>query len=129
MALGIFGFCYTGCVGYKIYKTLPQILPAVVMKSSVRQGLACSAIDNFLHTPFLYVPSFYFATSLLQGRTWSDGHKALTTSGLASIVAAWKLWIPFQIVNFSLVPPHNRLVVVMLGNLCWNAMIDSISPS
>lgn len=35
-----------------------------------REGMASSALDNFVHVPVLYTPAFYVITELLQGFSW-----------------------------------------------------------
>ena len=52
-----------------------------------REGMASSALDNFVHVPVLYTPAFYVITELLQGFSWDHTmavHCALLCSRLTA---------------------------------------------
>lgn len=42
-------------------------------------------------------------------------------------VKCWSLWVPLQVVTFSVVPQHLRVLFVSGGCVVWNAWLDWIS--
>ena len=93
----------------------------------LRCGLACSALDNFVHVPIVYTPAFYFFTGLLRGDGWEETMKVLRKCAVPSISACWVMWIPYQTVNFSVVPEKYRVIFMQVGNLVWNVILDFIA--
>lgn len=124
-----FGGFYGGGVSFRLYNLYPKILPSWFMKTPLREGVASSLIDNFLHVPFLYTPAFFLTTGLLQGATLDDSVTTMRSGFWPSIMACWVMWIPLQAFNFSIVPRHLRCALMNGGCVVWNVMIDFISNS
>eukprot|EP00930_Biecheleria_cincta_P071117 TRINITY_DN58659_c0_g1_i2.p1 TRINITY_DN58659_c0_g1~~TRINITY_DN58659_c0_g1_i2.p1 ORF type:complete len:220 (-),score=22.96 TRINITY_DN58659_c0_g1_i2:58-717(-) len=128
-AMTSFGAGYMGVIAYRIYSAYRLILPANVLKVPLYEGLVCSAIDNFVHCPCLYLPVFYAWTEMVQGRTATEAYETFRTAGLTSMFACWSIWIPFQILNFGFVPPANRTASVNVMCLLWNVILDHIASN
>lgn len=129
-AMAMFGFFYNGHVSYRIYCAYPSILQRFapsLMKTPLREGIASSSMDNFIHVPFLYTPAFYAITEMLQGRTAEEAKEAFVTCAIPSMVACWGMWIPYQTVNFGFIPPANRTAFMNVGCLAWNVILDYIA--
>jgi hypothetical protein len=62
------------------------------------------AADQLVFTP-LGICGFFVALLSLEGRQ-SEISDKLHKDLLETVVANWKVWIPFQVVNFGFVPPH-----------------------
>lgn len=45
-------------------------------------------------------------------------------SFLDSYYAGWKLWIPAQMINFSIIPPIYRVLYANYISFCWNAYLS-----
>ena len=37
-----------------------------------------------------------------------------------SLVANWRVWLPAQLLNYALVPPHLRVLFGNAVSICWN---------
>jgi len=87
-AMTSFGAVYTGSLTTVIYGSYMKVLPQSVLSNPLKQGLACTALDNFIHVPFLYTPFFYIFTGFLRGKDWDETIKAfaLSTSNSLRIV-------------------------------------------
>lgn len=126
-AMTSFGAGYMGIVAYKIYNSYCLILPARVLAKPWYEGITCSAIDNFVHCPLLYMPVFYAWTEMVQGRTAAQAYEAFQSAGLTSIYACWMMWGPFQALNFGFIAPANRTAAVNVMCLLWNVILDHIA--
>ena len=122
-----FSTLYHGLVNPLIYNSYPNILPTKLKISPIKFGITCSIIDNFIHVPFLYTPSFFLSTSLLQGNGWNSAFVSMKNGLVPSITACWTMWIPLQFINFTFVPSHMRPTFVNVGCLVWSIVIDHIS--
>lgn len=126
-AMSTFGCCYGGTVSYQIYTLYPRVLPKWFLAAPLRTGLGSSALDNFIHVPFLYTPVFYLWTEVAQGRTWDETYDTLVKCAMPSIHACWVMWIPYQTINFGFVPAHRQCVFMNAGCLLWNIILDYIA--
>lgn len=80
-------------------------------------------LDQGILTP-IAVAYFYGSMSLLEGKV----HEAIPRIQAAyapTILRNWAVYIPTQIVNFSLVPPQLRLVTVCGVSLFWNTYLSA----
>lgn len=88
-------------------------------------------IDQFLHMPFTYFPIFYL---LKQAILVGEGNDFATNAGIAfqtwknniltDMMAAWKFWLPANIVNFGFMPMHLRVVFMAALSLFWTAILS-----
>mmetsp|Transcript_16481 Transcript_16481/g.35540 ORF Transcript_16481/g.35540 Transcript_16481/m.35540 type:complete len:216 (-) Transcript_16481:226-873(-) len=129
MAMTTFGTCYSGFVNYFVYRAYSRLLPEVLMRTPLREGVTCSMVDNFLHVPFFYTPAFYIITEGIQGNTFEGAIDSFRRSGLTSIVSCWAMWLPYQAVTFSAIAPSNRTAFTNMGNLVWNVILDFIASN
>ena len=122
-------FCtfYHGLVNPIIYKSYQNIIPKFLQTSSIRYGLACTTVDNLIHVPFIYTPTFFLSTNLLQGQDWNSSWNSLSNGLIPSVTACWTMWFPLQFINFTIVSSHMRATFVNIGCLVWNVAIDHIS--
>ena len=107
-ALGCFGMFYSGGVNSAVYASYRHCLPHACLKTPLREGVSCSALDNFLHVPLLYTPAFFLSTSLLRGHSMDESYDSMMEGLVPSVHACWIMWIPLQTVTFSIVPRHLR---------------------
>jgi protein Mpv17 len=111
-ALGVFGLVYSGGVNFAVYNSFSRVLPATLQTTPLRYGVGCTALDNFVHVPFLYTPAFYLSTGLLQGASLGESVDTMAEGYWRSISTCWLMWVPLQAVNFAFVPAHLRVAVV-----------------
>lgn len=125
-AFTTFSAFYTGVISLRIFATYPKILPSFIMKRPLYEGLASSVLDCLVHSPLLYLPTFYVYTGAVSGLSIPESlqlYKSQFASMMTCLVA---VWIPIQAINFSVVPRSSRVVFVCSANLVWNSIMDYI---
>ena len=90
-------------------------------------GLGCSAIDNAIHSPFFYLPTFYLWVDTMQGSTAADAWRHLRAEWVEVMRTCVVIWVPLQLLNFTLVPPARRVVFMNSCMLGWNVILDYMS--
>ena len=126
-SLTTFSTFYHGLINPIIYNYYSNLLHKNIKISPIKFGITCSIIDNFIHVPFLYTPSFFISTSLLQGNSLESSIFSMKNGLIPSITACWIMWIPLQFINFTFLPNHIRPTFVNFGCLVWSVIIDHIS--
>ncbi|CEM19612.1 unnamed protein product [Vitrella brassicaformis CCMP3155] len=125
-AMVIFGCLYSGgfqtllwVYGYgRFFAWLP-----LTAGNHTRQAVGKTLVDNFIHTPLIYLPTFYITQTLLRGGSMGEAAAKLEQEWFDTVLVAWKVWIPFQALNFYFTPPH----LLVPANLCaaylWNTAL------
>jgi len=85
------------------------------------------AFDNFIHTPFVYFPSYYMATGVVKGKSLAEIWDNTQETYLANNAASCALWVPGTMAIFSVVPIHLRVIANNTVNMCWNSIMSKIS--
>ncbi|CAK9225621.1 unnamed protein product [Sphagnum troendelagicum] len=80
------------------------------------------AADQLVFTPF-GICGFFVALLSLEGRQ-SEISDKLHKDLLETVVANWKVWIPFQVVNFGFVPPHLQVAAAGVLGMVWSIFIS-----
>lgn len=91
-------------------------------------GNACKKVvaDTLIHAPFVYLPTFYVSTGLMQGKSLMDSI-ALFRAKFRETMAAYVVIWPFTMLGiFYVVPEPSRVLV--LACLCFfeKALYSSI---
>lgn len=136
-AIGFFSGAYLGVACNYIYSLYPslarsatkfnmiqKILPACQTKSL---GVISTLVDNFVHVPMLYLPSYFVAVGQLQGKPLQNSIQEMQDSWWNTLGSCWLFWVPFMTFNFAMVPPAQRVKAVACGNLCWTVCLDYIT--
>ena len=101
------GALYTGIVARGIYLQYDKVFgfghTAAIKKTMV---------ETVLHTPFVYIPTFYLATNLLKGKTVEDARQDINTKWVETVTFETCLWLPGQAINFALVPVPMRVLYI-----------------
>jgi len=84
-------------------------------------------LDQFLFSP-LFIGVFFSSLLTLEGRP-SEILPKLQQDWFASVLANWKLWIPFQFLNFLVVPQQLQVLVANVIALAWNVYLSFASHS
>mmetsp|Transcript_1894 Transcript_1894/g.3774 ORF Transcript_1894/g.3774 Transcript_1894/m.3774 type:complete len:197 (-) Transcript_1894:34-624(-) len=127
LSLTLFTSVYQGAICYHAYVRLyGWLIPETSRFGSTpfKSGLSKTLIDNFIHVPFFYTPSFYFTVGLLQGQSISEVWTTLRTEFVATVLPCWLLWIPLQWFNFTVVPVRFRTICMNAGCLVWNCYLS-----
>uniref|UniRef100_A0A0D6R9K5 Peroxisomal membrane protein MPV17 n=1 Tax=Araucaria cunninghamii TaxID=56994 RepID=A0A0D6R9K5_ARACU len=82
-------------------------------------------LDQFLFAP-IFIGVFFSSLLTLEGRPAEIPSK-LEQEWFASVVANWKLWIPFQFLNFLVVPQQFQVLAANIIALAWNIYLSFAS--
>lgn len=127
-----FGAAYQGVLChfvYPLYAPLSRLClrGAGLPLSTLAVGLGCSAIDNAIHSPFFYLPTFYLWVDTMQGSTAAEAWRHLRAEWAEVMRTCVVIWVPLQLLNFTLVPPARRVVFMNSCMLGWNVILDYMS--
>ncbi|TFK35307.1 hypothetical protein BDQ12DRAFT_655678 [Crucibulum laeve] len=84
-------------------------------------------LDQAILTPGA-VAAFYTSMAVLEGKP-KEAWPRIQNAYVPTLVRNWGVFIPTQIINFSLVPPHLRLVVVSIVSLFWNTYLSAANAA
>lgn len=117
-AFSTFTGVYIGGVCSGIYSLYPRAAHGLLRRtpSAREEGLVATLLDNLVHVPALYIPSFYIGTSLLRGDSTATGLVSLQNNWRESVLACITFWLPAQFVIFSMVPVSMRVKCVAAGD-------------
>lgn len=117
-AFSTFTGFYMGGVCSGIYSLYPRAAHGLLRRtpSAREEGLVSTLLDNLVHVPMLYIPSFYVGTSLLRGESATMGLASLQNNWRDSVLACMTFWLPAQFVIFSMVPVSMRVKCVAAGD-------------
>ena len=136
----VFGFWYLGGFQYWLYvKCFARWFPSaksfgahatIAARLSDRKGLIDLAkqvaVGNFVHIPFVFLPSFYMTQEVCMHGADASPAKALHSfqgNMWKDCVAAWTIWIPGHAVFFS-VPLWLRLPVNHAMSFCYVCVLS-----
>ncbi|CAM6126906.1 unnamed protein product [Calypogeia fissa] len=100
------------------YGALPKIVPM----PGVGGVLLRIALDQFFFTP-LGMVGFFVVLLTLEDRRANIRTK-LEKDLWPTIVANWKVWIPFQVMNFGLIPPQLQVAATGLLGMGWSVFVS-----
>jgi hypothetical protein len=119
--LGIFTLLGGALIGPALhfwYGTLGRVVTA----SGNTGTLFRVGLDQFVWAP-VFIGVIFASIAALEGNTHLIGHK-LQHDLKPAVIANWKLWIPFQFLNFRLVPPHLQVLAANLVAIFWNTYMS-----
>ncbi|BFI25506.1 hypothetical protein MPTK2_1g21680 [Marchantia polymorpha subsp. ruderalis] len=97
-------------------------LPKIITVPGLGGVLLRIGLDQILFTP-LGMLSFFVVLLTLENRQ-DQIQRKLEKDWWPTVVANWKVWIPFQIVNFSMVPPQLQVPAAGLLGMVWSVFIS-----
>ncbi|KAJ2922005.1 hypothetical protein H1R20_g15089, partial [Candolleomyces eurysporus] len=113
---------YGGCMFGPIMTKWYQFLNRLKFASPTKALLYRIYLDQALLTP-VGVLFFYGSMSTLEGN-WQKAYERIEEAYVPTLVRNWAVFIPTQIVNFTVVPPHLRMVTVGVVSLFWNTYLS-----
>jgi hypothetical protein len=141
--LTILTFLSAGGVQYALYVPIfSRLFPAagsfavkpwaqkVVDYAGQRAVFAQVFLDQFLHHPLMYFPSFYMTREVIQhGLSLQSAQDALSKYRVnmkEDMLACWKVWVPVTIMNFTFSPMWMRIPVVATTSLAWTCILSAM---
>ncbi|PNW87251.1 hypothetical protein CHLRE_02g115150v5 [Chlamydomonas reinhardtii] len=122
----MFGFGYLGCWQYYLYNNLFVRWCAPITRAVGHMGSAPVKvfIDQCIHHPLLYFPCFYSLKGLVEGKPLEESFADYKEHLWDNCKALWMIWVPAQMVNFTVVPLHLRIPFVAGVSFAWTVVIS-----
>ena len=130
-----FGFFYLGGFQYYLYNVKFVQWAPMFKRNFGHYGSAMIQVflDQFVHHPLLYFPTFYALKATIEQRPLIEGRNSAVTRYQAEISdsckALWAVWVPAQIVNFTFVPTHLRIPFVAATSFGWTVILSVMQGS
>eukprot|EP00898_Chlorokybus_atmophyticus_P003579 jgi/Chlat1/4221/Chrsp27S08881 len=90
--------------------------------SSLSSTLFRLSLDQLLFAP-CFIAVFFSALLTLEGRPDQIRAK-LRSDWKEAVVTNWKIWVPFQFVNFGFVKPQLQVAAANVVAVVWNAYLS-----
>ncbi|KAL7278823.1 hypothetical protein ACG7TL_007840 [Trametes sanguinea] len=103
-----------------------QFLERLKFSSPVKGVVYRVYLDQGVFTPMV-VGMFFGSLTLLEGKSVTAAKERIKEAYVPTLIRNWGVFIPTQIVNFAIVPPHLRFVTVGVVSLFWNAYLSSVN--
>lgn len=121
-----FGFAYLGGFQYWLYNIKFTQWCGPLTKTFGHKATAPikTFIDQGLHHPFVYFPSFFAIKAAVSGQPLSSAVDKYRSEIWDSLKALWMVWVPAQFVNFAFVPRHLRIPYVAAVSFGWTVILS-----
>ncbi|KAI6103955.1 hypothetical protein EDD16DRAFT_1888077 [Pisolithus croceorrhizus] len=103
-----------------------QLLNRIKFSSPTKAVVYRVWLDQAILTP-VAVGVFFGTMSILEGQGVSGAVERTRTAYEPTLIRNWMVFIPTQIINFSIVPHHLRFVVVSVVSLFWNTYLSAVN--
>ena len=126
LAFSSFTGLYLGGCCSRIYALYPRVAQRLLGRAPTprEEGALSTVLDNFLHVPFVYMPTFYLSTALIRGEDFASALTTLRAHWRESVAACMVCWLPTQFLIFSVVPVGARVRCVAAGDFVWNILLS-----
>lgn len=98
--------------------------------AGIRAVAAQVVLDQCVHHPLLYFPTFYVTREVIErGFSGDSVQNALSKYRMnvsEDMVALWKVWVPVTCLNFAFSPMWLRIPVVATTSLVWTAILSAM---
>ena len=97
--------------------------------SPVAAVLVKLAFDQLVWTPFFWLPVFFGGMALLEGRGARAALEAARDRGwgyTAVCRANWAVWVPVNLLTYSVVPLELRILWINSVSLLWTAYLSRV---
>lgn len=81
------------------------------------------AVDQAVFAPFIGIPLYYLAISLMEGKGVEEVKQKLQKNWWLTLYTNWTVWPAFQAANFTFVPVAYRLMAVNVVSIGWNCYL------
>lgn len=123
-----FGLLYLGAFQYVQYSMwFPRLFPGAGFSVVAKRV----AFDQIVNTGCWYYPLFYVVQScVMHARfdlpTATEGFERCKMNWTTDMVNCWKLWVPMQFINFSLMPVHMRVPFAACVSFVWSGILSAL---
>lgn len=123
----IFGFSYLGGWQYLLYNkvfTRCEKVMKAYKYSKLSQSCVLTGMDMFVHTPFIYYPTFYSLKGWLENKDQKQSYQLWKTNFKEDMTLYCQLWVPAQIFNFAVLPLHYRMPFITSVSFAWTVLLS-----
>ena len=123
--LAIFSFLGAALVGPTLhvwYGVLNRLLPAAGTAGAFQR----MAVDQGIFAP-TFVPTFISSLMFLEGKPLAEIPSGVKEAWWPAVSGNWVIWIPAQLINFRLVPPHLQVLFANVVGMVWNVYLSWVS--
>ncbi|KAL5495889.1 SYM1 [Sanghuangporus weigelae] len=117
--LAFYGGALFGPIMTKWYQLLNRLQFASPTKALVYRVW----LDQAVLTPAA-VGFFFTSMTFLEGKGISEAKRRVEAAYIPTILRNWGVFVPTQVINFSVVPAHMRFVFVGVVSLFWNTYLS-----
>jgi len=103
-----------------------QFLNRLQFKTPTKAVIYRVYLDQTLFSP-VAVALFFGSMSVLEGKGLGEGANRISHAYIPTLLRNWAVYIPTQIINFSVIPPHLRFVFVSVVSLFWNTYLSAVN--
>jgi hypothetical protein len=121
-----FGFAYLGGFQYWLYNVkFTQWCGPITQKFGHKASAPLKTfIDQAIHHPFMYFPTFYAIKAKVSGQPMSYAVEKYKSEIWESVKTLWSVWVPLQLINFAFVPRHMRVPYVAGVSFGWTMILS-----
>jgi len=117
---GILGCVLVAPIVHFWYGTLMLRIPGQNSAFAVFQR---TVLDQFMFAP-LFVPLFMINLMMLEGQPAAQVPDILIEKVPSLLMVNWLLWIPAQVINFSVIPRKYQVLFRNFVGFIWNAILS-----
>ncbi|KAL1524099.1 hypothetical protein AB1Y20_019009 [Prymnesium parvum] len=125
------GFAFTslatfwnGACMHHLFQWLERALPQSHGLRSLLPKMCCTQL---VINPFVYLPLFYLWTGAVLGRSLAQTREKAEKEYWRTLKATWALFVPFNLVNFGVVPARHQAAALALFSFMYNTAISLIA--
>jgi hypothetical protein len=121
-----FGFVYLGGFQYWLYNVkFTQWCGPITSRFGHKASAPIKTfIDQAIHHPFVYFPTFYAIKASVTGKPMSYAVDKYKSEIWTSMKTLWTVWVPLQLINFAFVPRHLRVPYVAGVSFGWTMILS-----
>ncbi|KZT63818.1 hypothetical protein DAEQUDRAFT_86670 [Daedalea quercina L-15889] len=120
------GAFYGATIFGPTYTTWLKWLSSLKFSSRTREVTAKVCLDQFVYGPAI-IATYFTAMTLMEGKTVVDAKERLTTAYPPAVLRSYSVFVPTQILSFSLVPAQYRFFVVTTVSPFWNIYLSAVN--
>jgi len=105
-----------------IVSTWFDFLEAQLPGTSFDVALQRMICDQFMMAPFV-LSLFFCVTALMDGKGINGAIMKVKENIWNTLKVNWMIWPLVQVINFSFIPPHERVLFVNIINMPWTAYL------
>ena len=118
------GFALVGPSLHFWYLNLSRFVSTFGLTSN-KAALVSVLFDQLVFSP-VFIGAFLSALTCLEGKP-DQIKKRLEQGWWDSLLLNWKLWVPFQMINFRFVPQNYQVLFANVVALIWNTGLSFIA--